>query len=77
MKELKTEFGDAIVLQEHRRLSRGDRGGIIDAAVDFYALSRCGSIFGSYWSSFSDIAAEYGNCPLTILKEESYRAEEN
>lgn len=66
---LKNKFGDAIVMQKRRCLKRGDCAGIVDAAVDFLALSRCREIFGSSWSSFSDIAAEYGKHPLTVLKK--------
>ena len=66
---LKNMFGDAIVMQERRCLKRGDSAGIVDAAVDFLALSRCREIFGSFWSSLSDIAAEYGKHPLTVLKK--------
>lgn len=67
---LKSMFGEAIVMQEGRSLKRGDRDGIAAAAVDFLALSKCKEILGSYWSSFSDISAEYGGIPLTVLKDE-------
>ena len=68
-RRLKSKFDGAIAMQERRNLKRGEDAGIVDAAVDFLALSRCHEILGSYWSSFSDIAAEYGKRPLTILKK--------
>lgn len=35
-----------------------------DAVVDLYCLTRTRKILGSYWSSFSDEAAEIGNIPM-------------
>lgn len=47
--------------------SRTTPGGIIDAAAEFLIMSECKKIYGSYWSSFSEIAALYGNVPLEVL----------
>lgn len=41
--------------------------GMKNAVVDLYALSRTHTILGSYYSSFSEIAAELGKCKLHTL----------
>ena len=65
---LRLRYPDAIVCQIGKRNARNDRKGMEDALVDFIALSRCRKILGSYWSSFSEIASEYGQCELKILR---------
>lgn len=37
-----------------------------DAVVDLFALAHTQRVIGSYWSSFSDMAAEIGGIPLEI-----------
>ena len=37
---------------------RDEPAAIADAVADLYALSGCSKIIGSYWSSFTDTAAE-------------------
>lgn len=64
--QLTLEFGDrclfpAIVL------ARKTEEGMIHGVVDFFALTKCKEIWGSYWSSFSDIAARYGNLKCDIV----------
>jgi hypothetical protein len=54
-------------------LTRRSEEGMIHSAVDFFALSKCTKILGSYYSSFGDFAARYGNIPLTIVKDSSER----
>jgi len=41
-------------------LSRLSRNGMRDALVDLLCLSRTSRIIGSYWSSFSEVAADIG-----------------
>ncbi len=43
--------------------------GVQDAVVDLYSLANTCKIYGSYFSSFSDIAARIGNIPLEIIKK--------
>lgn len=50
-------------------LSRMTQKGMNDAVTDFIALSRCKKILGSYNSSFSELAAMYGNVPLKVVIE--------
>lgn len=48
-------------------LSRMTQKGMNDAVTDFMALSRCKRILGSYNSSFSELAAMYGDVPLEVI----------
>ena len=43
--------------------------GMQEAVIDLYCLSKTKKIFGSYWSSFSDIASRLDNSILTVLKQ--------
>jgi hypothetical protein len=45
--------------------------GMNDAVLDFMALSRCKKILGSYASSFSELAALYGDLPLEVVIEKA------
>lgn len=60
--KLKQIFGSRILTHEKRSFSRNSNIGMEDAMIDLSNLSRCGRILGSYWSSFSETAAEWGNC---------------
>ena len=51
-------------------LARDSRAGLEDAVVDLWSLSRTRKILGSYWSSFSETAAEIGGVPLVPCREE-------
>ena len=51
-------------------LNRNTEEGMIEAAIDFFALARCSKIIGSVGSSFSDYAAEYGGCPLVLAAKD-------
>lgn len=61
------EFGHNIILNP-APASRNTLAGMIDAAAELYILSRCRHIYGSYWSSFSEIASLIGGVPLTVVK---------
>lgn len=61
------EFGDSIILNP-APASRNTLSGMIDAAAELYILSCCRHIYGSYWSSFSEIASLIGGVPLTVVK---------
>lgn len=49
-------------------LSRSERSGMIIAAADMFALSHADKVYGSWYSSFSEIAAELGGKRAEILK---------
>jgi hypothetical protein len=61
-------FPNRILFASNSLLSRNDPIGCRDAVVDFFCLSRCSEIIGSYYSSFSEMAAMYGEVPLRILR---------
>jgi hypothetical protein len=44
-----------------KELNRNSQQGITDAVVDMFCLSKTKYIYGSYWSSFSDIASVIGD----------------
>lgn len=47
-------------------LGRDSKEGIIQAAVEMFTLAHTKKIYGSYWSSFGEIAARIGGIPLEI-----------
>jgi hypothetical protein len=49
-------------------LERNSKEGIIQSVVELYALSRTKNIFGSYWSSFSSMAALIEDKEILIVK---------
>lgn len=54
---IRKEFPDRIISNEKRTLARDSEEGMFDAVVDLYCLAKCNRLIGSYWSSFTDIAA--------------------
>lgn len=68
-KTLIDHFGNRIITYTKRSLSRNSQEGIEDALIDLYSLARCKKIIGSYFSSFSDVAAWWGNIDKIIIKK--------
>lgn len=67
---LREAFGDLIISNKDRDLSRDSVSGIQDAMIDLYSLSSTTKIIGSYFSSFTDIAADMHQIPKMIAGEE-------
>ena len=67
-KHLKEIFGDRIITNPSRELSRNSSQGIVDALVDLGCLNKCRKIIGSSWSSFSWTASiwNYKKTLITI-----------
>ena len=63
---LMIEMGDRCIFPA-TVLSRQTEEGMIHGVADFFVLTKCSQIWGSYWSSFSEITARYGNVELTIV----------
>lgn len=61
-------FGDSIITHHKKSFDRNDPQAIRDAVIDLWFLAHCRKIYGSYWSSFSDVAALWGNIEKEILK---------
>ncbi len=55
------------ILSHDCPLNRDTQQGILSAVVEMYALSRTTFIIGSYYSSFSEMAAEIGGITLDVL----------
>ena len=55
---LRKEFGDAIISNTSKTLARDSVEGLHDALIDLFCLSKTNKIFGSFYSSFTDIAAD-------------------
>ena len=49
-----------------KTLERHTEEGMKEAVIDFFCLTRCPSILGSFYSSFSEIAALYGGSKLEM-----------
>jgi hypothetical protein len=71
-KRLKELFGSRIISFD-REYGRDTCRGIKDAVVDLYCLSRTAKLIGSYWSSFSNTAAELSGIEKTIIKRPDSR----
>lgn len=67
-RRLMERFPQRITAQDCRG-SRADLSGMEEAVVDLWTLARCSRIIGSYWSSYTDTAAEIGGIPLTIIRK--------
>ena len=52
-----------------KEFSRQSKRGIIDAMVDLYSLANTSKIYGSFESSFSDIASRIKGIPLVIVRK--------
>ncbi|MDE7024909.1 MAG: hypothetical protein K2O88_03405 [Paramuribaculum sp.] len=59
------EFGGRIVTS-HEEACRSSQQGIINAWAEMLTLSRMNLIIGSFYSSFSEMAAQIGNTPLIM-----------
>jgi len=63
---LNKEFPGRIVTHPKVSLARSDPNAIVDAVVDLYCLARCRKLIGSFYSSFTDTAAELYGAQLQI-----------
>lgn len=70
-KRLRETFPDRILSNQTRCLRRDSKEGMQDALLDLYSLAATKKIIGSYFSSFTDIAADMQKIPLIIAGEEA------
>lgn len=63
---LREAFPDRILSNQGRCLRRDSQEGMQDALLDLYSLAAARKIIGSYYSSFTDIAADMHKIPLVI-----------
>lgn len=67
---LRRLFPDRIISNETRDLSRDSVSGIKDALLDLMCLANTDKIIGSYFSSFTDIAADWNGIPKHVAGED-------
>ena len=69
-KALRQRYGEQLVCAP-QPASRKTLSGVVDGLVDMLTLASCSQILGSWYSSFSELAAQIGGVPLEIVKKES------
>lgn len=68
---LRKEFGSAIISNTSKTLARDSIEGMHDALIDLYCLSKTNKILGSFYSSFTDIAADMRGIPKIVVGKEN------
>lgn len=63
-----SKYPDKITVYKKGSLDRNTPIAIRDAVIDLYNLAHCRKIYGSYWSSFSNVAALWGGIEKEVLK---------
>lgn len=66
---LRAAFPDHMLSNQNKTLRRDSVDGMIDALIDLMCLSKSTKIYGSFWSSFTDIAADMNHIPKIIVGE--------
>lgn len=69
-RRLTERFPGRVAVQECSG-TRADLRGMEEAVVDLWTLARTSRLLGSFWSSFTDTAAEIGGIPLEIIRKTS------
>lgn len=67
--DFKETFGDKIITFKDKSFTRDDEQGIVDAYTEILCLARSEKILGSFYSTFSRMAAMMGGIPLEIVKK--------
>ena len=68
-----SRYAGRIMVQPIAENRRDSLAGMESAVVDLWTLARTQKILGSYWSSFTDTAAELGHVPLEIIRQDKQR----
>ncbi len=69
LESMERKYGERLLDFRGRDARRDVEEGIIDALIEMYALSKCTKIIGSYYSSYSKIAALMGGIECEIALE--------
>lgn len=64
---IRSHFPNRILSNVNRVLDRNSPDGIKDAMIDLFCLSHTEKILGSYYSSFTDIAADIRHIPKIVI----------
>lgn len=62
------KYGDRIVYR-FKELSRTTESGMQEAVIDMWILGNMSEIYGSYWSSFSEVASWINNKPIYCISD--------
>lgn len=66
--KMEREYGTRIITR-HVSVSRDTVDGMRNAVIDLWCLAATRRIIGSYWSSFTDTAAELRDIPLEVVMD--------
>lgn len=66
--QMRKRYGNRII-SSSTPADRNSVAGIQDGLIDMYTLARTRKIYGSFQSSFSEMASQIGGIPLEILKK--------
>lgn len=66
---LSERYGERIIVSP-KKATRNSIGGMKEAVADLYTLASTRKIYGSFASSFSEMAAQLGGQPIKILKKQ-------
>lgn len=66
---LTKRYSGRVLVLNMESSDRVSKKGMQDAVVDLYTLAATDKIYGSYWSSFSAVAADIGKKEIEILKK--------
>jgi hypothetical protein len=66
--ELLEKFGEDRIIYHEKVFGRHITAGVRDAVIDLFCLSKTSKIYGSYFSSFSDVAGRLGNVQVEVIK---------
>ncbi|MFA9376708.1 MAG: hypothetical protein ACERKZ_08135 [Lachnotalea sp.] len=65
---LRKKFPNNIISNRNKTLSRNSVDGMHDALIDLMCLANTTKIFGSYFSSFTDIAADWNQIEKIVIQ---------
>lgn len=66
--QLSQLFGDKIIKQDQKDLSRNSISGVKSAVIDMFCLSKTKAVLGSYTSSFGEVASQLGKIPFIAVR---------
>lgn len=70
--EMEKEFPGRIVTHKKSSLDRNDQKAIRDAVIDLFSLASCRKLIGSYYSSFSQTAADIYGLERVTIREDKF-----
>lgn len=66
--EMRKRYGERLICADEKA-DRNSTSGIQGGIIDMYTLARTQKIYGSFQSSFSELAAQIGGIPLRIIRK--------